>query len=117
VLVDPPEEGLPWPHVHPQQQPQQQVLLDAAEADTAAGTREQRDQLHRAWRAAPKTVAPAEMAWLVSAPLRLLAAPVPSRQLRQLLGWSQQQVLRPFTASMQLAQLGDKYPAGKVRTG
>lgn len=117
VLVEPPEEGLPWPHVHPQQQQQQQTLLDAAEANTAADVGEQQDQPQRSWRAAPKTVAPAEMAWLVSAPLRLLAAPIPSRQLRELLGWSQQQVLRPFTASMQLAQLGDKYPAGTVRTG
>lgn len=118
VLFDPPEEGLPWPHVHPQQQQQQdQTLLGTAEADTAADAGEQQDQSQRAWRAAPKTVAPAEMAWLVSAPLRLLAAPIPSRQLRELLGWSQPQVLRPFTVSMQLAQLADKYPAGTVRTG
>jgi len=122
VLVNPPEAGLPWPHAvppppqHDQRQQQQPSLMESA-ADAAVDTAQepqQQQQQQSVWRTAPKMVAPVEMAWLVSGPLRLLAAPSPSKQLQVLLGWSQQQVLRPFTASMQLAQLGDKNPAGTV---
>lgn len=129
VLVSPPEAGLPWPHIHPQHQQQQQQELQPGHGGAGvseAAAEEQGDEValqlqtppspqqQRVWRAAPKMTAPAEMAWLVSGPLRLLAAPCPSKQLLQRLGWMQQQVLRPFTASMQLVQLGDAYPAGTV---
>ena len=106
VLTTPPEASLPWPHT---QLLQQQLQLDT----TGAGPQEQQLQQQQQ-RAAPKMVAPVEMAWLVSGPLRLLAAASPSRQLQELLGWTPEQVLRPFTASMQLAQLGEMYPAGTV---
>jgi hypothetical protein len=66
-------------------------------------------------RIAPKLVAPAEFAWLASAPLRLLAGHVPSAALQGLLGWGQAQLLRPSVAIAQLMELGKMYPAGKVR--
>jgi hypothetical protein len=66
-------------------------------------------------RIAPKLVAPAELAWLTSAPLRLLSGHTPSRQLQQLMGWSLRQVLRPSVAIAQLMELGRMYPAGQVR--
>jgi hypothetical protein len=112
VLTTPPEQGLPWPHSHPQQQQPGALIESGTDAASGGMTAEQPQEMSRA---APKIVAPAEMAWLVSGPLRLLAAPSPSKQLQELLGWTQQQVLRPFTASMQLAQLGEQYPAGTVR--
>jgi hypothetical protein len=132
VLVNPPEQGLPWPHTLPQQPPQQQQVslsalssVGSAAAEPGGQTLQQQDpqqqggqqqqQQQQVWRAAPKMVAPTEMAWLVSGPLRLLAAPRPSRECQELLGWTQQQVLRPFTACVQLAQLGEMYPAGTVR--
>lgn len=120
VLDTPPEPGLPWPHTPPQQQqqqghqaPQQQQHLGDMPS-VGLPLQPPLPQQQQVSRAAPKMVAPADMAWLVSGPLRLLALPSPSRQLQELLGWTQEQVLRPFTASMQLVQLGDKYPAGMV---
>lgn len=122
VLDSPPEPGLPWPHTPPQQHQQQQQQGHQAlpeqqqQLGDIAGVDQPPPQPppQQVWRAAPKMVAPAELAWLVSGPLRLLALSSPSRQLQELLGWTQEQVLRPFTASMQLVQLGDKYPAGTV---
>lgn len=122
VLVNPPEQGLPWPHALPQQQ-QMQAITSAGSAAAGSGDQalqqqelqyQQELQQQQVWRAAPKMVAPADMAWLVSGPLRLLAAPRPSRQCQELLGWTQQEVLRPFTACVQLAQLGEMYPADTV---
>jgi hypothetical protein len=103
-------------------------LLDSAAAVPAAGgdaatehedssTAEvvEQQQQQPVLRIAPKLVAPAELAWLASAPLRLLAGHSPSAQLQQLLGWSFQQVLRRSVVVAQLMELGKMYPAGQVR--
>lgn len=127
VLLTPPHPGLPWPH-------QRLPVHEAAQADTAAeaargqeladsgdsrnsslgGAAEQARQ--PVLRIAPKLVAPAHLAWLASAPLRLLAWDrKPSLQLQRWMGWTLQQVLRPSVAIAQLMELGKMYSAGQVR--
>jgi sacsin len=127
VLLSPPDAALPWPHKRNaaagseqqeqqgQQHQQQQHAADAAAggqesvAESSAAAVQQQVQVLRM---PPKMVAPADMAWLVSAPLRLLAAPAPpSTELAQLLGWQRQQVLRPPVVIAQLVALGEAYPA------
>lgn len=129
VLLEPPDPALPWPHPAPARQltgPSQAAAeLGALEAtaaavpgDNAAATDK---QPHPVLRVAPKLAAPQDLAWLASAPLRLVAAGTAGRdggkmgpELAQLLGWSTQQAIRPSVAVAQLMELGKMYPAGKV---
>jgi sacsin len=121
VLLTPPERGLPWPHHIPEKQQEQEQLaapaqpaVDHAPAEPPPPPQQQEQQEQQVLRMPPKMVAPADMAWLASAPLRLLAAPCPSSALCQLLGWTHSQVLRPAVAVAQLVQMGVLYPAGQV---
>jgi hypothetical protein len=138
VLVRPPDHNLPWPHSQPVAAPaasaasasvsvgstaseQARAAIDNADTDDSSVQEptslasQQQQQQQPVLRIAPKLVAPAELAWLTSAPLRLLAGHTPSEQLQQLLGWSVRQVLRPPVAIAQLMELGKMYPAGQVR--
>lgn len=119
VLVKPPETGLPWPHPIYEQSLAELETAGQPAVEAAGGATEQQQQHpaqhQRVLRMPPKMVAPAEMAWLVSGPLRLLAAPGPGKELAALLGWQPQQVLRPAVAMAQLMALGEMYPAGQVR--
>lgn len=92
VMIHPPDDNLPWPHARPviaaAPTPADEAEGDAATAGAAAVE-------EAVMRVAPKLVAPAEMCWFASAPLRLLEAEVaPSLSLQQLMGWTQQQVSR-----------------------
>jgi len=131
VLLDPPDPALPWPHsvparhqAGPLQAPAEQEALEGtapAVPGELAAANEQQPEPPPVLRVAPKLAAPQDLAWLASAPLRMVAAGPASgsgkigAELVQLLGWSQQQVLRPSVAVAQLMELGKMYPAGKVR--
>jgi hypothetical protein len=133
VLVRPPNAALPWPHHQPAAASAASVSVGSSaseQAQAADGTlhaddstvvapaspaSQQQQQQQPVLRIAPKLVAPAELAWLTSAPLRLLAAHLPSQQLQQLMGWSVRQVLRSSVAIAQLMELGKMYSAGQVR--
>jgi hypothetical protein len=91
------------------------ATADADDSTVAAPAPSAGQQQQPVLRIAPKLVAPAELAWLTSAPLRLLAGHTPSQQLQQLMGWSLRQVLRPSVVIAQLMELGKMYPAGQVR--
>eukprot|EP00879_Flechtneria_rotunda_P005855 GHRR01006161.1.p1 GENE.GHRR01006161.1~~GHRR01006161.1.p1 ORF type:complete len:2934 (+),score=1214.27 GHRR01006161.1:179-8980(+) len=129
VLVESPDDALPWPHapvkwhteVHAGAAATQQDVVPAAGAAVPPAV----------LRMAPKMCATMRLAWLTSAPLRLVdaskgsaadalgpaadAATGFSPVLEELLGWSQQQALRASVVVAQLMELGRKYPAGQVQ--